>query len=725
MSDLLSLCLVALLVAPAAAVDWHLCGPGGGGWIQSVAYSPHDPDVLYVGCDVGGFYRSDDRGQTWTIHNRGLRDFWVEQIVSHPTDPDVLWVGTLSGLHRSDDGGRTWRLCRDGFPPTERYRYSAPIACLVVDPASPDTLYAGIGNPRNRKDGHGAIYRSDDGGRTWRLITPPGALPADAIVISLLLRPNGGLLISTQHGLFESRDGGATWQPRNEGLGRAATRYLAASPAAPNVLYCTVDATPGQEPWDGGVYRSDDGGASWTLCIEGLPTRVRAGSGERNLTCQYDHLVVDPRDPDTVYVGGDAWVNATVYKSTDGGRHWSDAIRRPRDGQPGNIDLGYITFWGPTPKCLAIHPTDPGRLFFGTSGMVYETRDAGASWAQLYTHDLGGGAWTGAGLEVTCLWSLVPHPARPGSWFLGYMDIGLWQTFDEGRSLTRCMAGVAPEHGNAGMAFAFDPDDPDHVWGGFGQWHSNRGGLYESRDGGRNWSRILGPPEGQPRDILVDAASPPDNRRLWVCVREHGVLEGRLGDGAWRSLNDGLPHEDVVHLALRGGDRPALVALLQCTREEPGGVWERPLDAERWSRLDGEPFVADAKAIAIAPTDSQRVYVACRERRIAGKTWPGGAFASQDGGRTWSRIYDDHFINALAVSPVDPDVVVIGGTDHPFHDEPLGCGVHLSRDGGRSWTDITGDVTMPNVSVLVFDPHDPERLIVGTAGNSFAWRRLP
>ena len=75
------------------AVEWKNVGPGGGGWIQSMLTSRHGDDTFYVGCDVGGFYRSDDGGKSYAIHNAGFEDYFIESLAEHPADPKVLYAG--------------------------------------------------------------------------------------------------------------------------------------------------------------------------------------------------------------------------------------------------------------------------------------------------------------------------------------------------------------------------------------------------------------------------------------------------------------------------------------------------------------------------------------------------------------------------------------------------------------------------------------------------------
>ncbi len=707
---------LALGVLLVAAGPWTMCGPGGGGWIQSLAYSPVRPETLYLGCDVGGFYRSDDGGRTWSIHNTGLRDRWVEAIVPHPTEPKVLYLATLSGVHRSDDGGDTWTWLRDGFPPAARYAYSAPIGALLLDPKHPETLYAGIGNPRRRSGGAGAVFRTDDGGTHWVLANQPGSLPDKAYVCDLLLRPDGSLLATTQFGLYHSADRGATWTPWGAELKDRPTRRLACAPSRPEVLYCTVDSTPGQLPWDGGVWRSDDGGASWTRKIKGLPSNLRQGEATRQLTSQYDCLAVDPSRPETVYVGGNAWVNANLYRSDDGGESWRPLMRRREDGQPGfvNVEAGHLNYWGPAVECLAMSPLDPKRLMLGTSGAVNETLDGGETFVQRYTDDAGDGRWSSRGLEVTCIWTLACHPTRAGEWLLGYMDIGCWRTTDSGASMARCMTGVSRDHANCGTAFAWDPTEPDTVWAGFGQWGSNRGGLYLSRDAGRTWTVVPGLPDARVQSLLWQGG------RLWVAMVGQGLYHGDPRTGTWQAANEGLPQQQVIDLALTPSGP---LALVDGSDNQPGGLWRRR-DAA-WERMDREPFVGSAKELAVAPTRPERLALALRDRRIAGKTYAGGCYLSDDSGATWRRVFEDPFIQTVTFAPDDPETLVIGGTDHPYHDEALGRGVYLSRDGGKTWSDLNEGLTVTNIKIVRFDPCDPHRLLVGTGGNSLFHRMLP
>jgi hypothetical protein len=87
-------------------ISWSSIGPGGGGWLPSMAFAP--PNTLFVGCDVGGAYRSKDGGETFEIINDGLQNYVVQAIAVHRQDPSIVYLGTGGGLYRSKDGGDHW-----------------------------------------------------------------------------------------------------------------------------------------------------------------------------------------------------------------------------------------------------------------------------------------------------------------------------------------------------------------------------------------------------------------------------------------------------------------------------------------------------------------------------------------------------------------------------------------------------------------------------------------
>lgn len=719
--------LIAVTAVCAADITWRNVGPGGGGWIQAIAFDPRDPDTIYLGCDVGGFYLSRDAGRSWAISNEGINDLFVEAIAPHPLDPDVILIGMEGGIFRSTDGGETWEWKREGFPEPRRWSFSAPIGALCFDPTRPDVLYAGIGRPRWGRDGAGHIYKSEDCGETWALVTPEGALDAEAIVCDLEVSPDGAyVLAATDKGLYRSDDEGATWQPSSEGLGHLDVRELAIAPSNPAIVYCTLRTTArDDEPWDGGVWRSDDGGRTWARRSEGLATRVGRRDQHPAMTSNYKEIVVDPRDEDTVYVGDWAWVSAGVYKTTDGGRSWERVTDHHTERK--NMDYGWITQWGPSVRCLAISPSDPDRLVFGTSGHVFLTQDGGATWQQRYCRQFEDGRFTGTGLEVTCFHDVVfdPHDARRV--YFCYYDIGLLISDDLGGTFRRSHVGM--KHANNCFTVLVDPDDPRKLWAGTGEWSRNVGDVCRSEDRGETWT-VVGAPEtglpvGQTRSLVLDPESPPGRRTLFVTVSGHGIFKSEDDGLSWGAINDGLPEEAArqpCRLVMNPADGAHLRVALGGNPPSGSGVYETRDGGDTWTKLSGEAPFADLKHFTADPHDFDTLYVSQREKYDRSLDppvlFPGGLFKSADGGRTWRRIFDYHFTNGLAVSPADRNTLYVATTDHPFHDACRAEGVFKSTDGGETWRQEVEGLSHWNVSCIAVSPHDPSLLIIGTGGNS-------
>ena len=696
-------------------MDWRNAGPGGGGWIQSIRWSKHSPDRLFVGCDVGGFYVSGNAGRSYETRNRGLSHMFVETIAEHPANPDILLLGSPGGIFKTSDRGRTWHPIRRGLPPFAEYSHTVQISKFTFAPGNPDTVYAAVGQPRTLKGGCGQLWRSDDCGESWRQVVKSG-LPSDAALFDISIDPSDprNILVSSDCGVWLSGDCGATWKLSSYGLpSHLRTRRLARCAAQPRTVYVTLRQKGGEKPWSAGVWRSDDGGRTWRDVSGNLRKLSGKPGHDDNLCTWTDGIEVDHSNPDIVWTLGASWWYAGVFKSTDGGRTWSNAFS--------SAAPGWIDFWGHSGTCFSMSPTDSRRLAFGTPGAVFVTEDGGSTWHQRYSQDRTDGRLAGTGMEVTCLHTIVPSRHAAGRVYLGYFDIGLLVTEDGGRTFTRAMSGVPKNLSNSCFALAEAPDDPQTLWAAFGSWGGKEPGcVARSDDGARTWQVCTNTASGwrgsRSADLIVTGRK--GAYRLMSAGRD-GLMISRDGGSTWNLADKDFPLAARVRRVARAGDM--LVAAVKGSVDKPDSIYGFSSVAG-WRRLFPEGMeIGDIRCVS---AQGRRILVTARSRWLAErrKMRPGGVWLSVDAGSTWKKVFSDRFCGAALVAHGE---LFVSLNDNPYHDRSTGGGVIRSRDDGASWSVLDGPALQNwNATALAVDPFDPRALWVGTGGNSVFIGRL-
>lgn len=350
---------------------WRSIGPFRGGRTKAVDGIAARPGVFYVGAVNGGVWTTNDYGRTWRPLFDEQPTGSIGAIAIAPSNPDIIYVGsgegmqrpdlsTGNGIYKSTDAGRTWTHLglRDG----------QQIPQIIVDPANPDRLFVAVlGHPYgpNRERG---IFRSTDGGRTFESVLftddNTGGVdlafdPADASTIyaALLESRQGpwenGVWTGPGSGLYKSTDGGTTWRPLTRGLPTFADGLgrigITVAPSLRTRLYAVVDARA-----QSGIYRSDDAGETWT----------RANADPRVVGRPADaaDIRVHPFNPDIVFVP-----SIVTWKSTDGGRTFA-GFR----GAPGGDDYQKIWI-NPIHPDVMILTSDQGAIVTANAGQTWSS----------------------------------------------------------------------------------------------------------------------------------------------------------------------------------------------------------------------------------------------------------------------------------------------------------------------------------------------------------------
>ena len=630
--------LLAFLCAPMPAQDrWTELGPAPittgpyTGRIAALAASKTNANLYYVGGADGGVWRTDNGGTTWTPVGDMLPVTAVGAMAIDPANDQILYVGTGEanyanhsrygvGLAKTLDGGATWSIWGvEAFAGRTFHR-------LLIDPADSNTLYAAIGHAggfplktagRNHPlvNGHLGVYKSTDAGESWTPLA--GGLPTDTVASDVAVTEDaagtviiyaavGDIFGTPQNGVYKSTDGGATFTKLGGGLpttnvGRIT---LAVAPSDSDRVYASV-VNPSSSTGGGssthGVFRSDDAGVSWSS--------IGPGNYQASYGWYLSTSIVHPTDPNTVFVGG-----LTCRRTQDGGSTWVSVT-------PPHVDL-HAFDWDAS-----------GRLLVGDDGGIHRTTDLGVTWTSLNN------------------------------------NLGLIQFY----------AGISIDPNFAGRVYGGTQDNGTNV-----------------RVSGTNWTRIFGGDGGY---TSLDSTG----TRLFIEYQGTGNLFRSISGGAFVKVSTGISGRNCFlppHEIFPTNSMLMIYGTEVVFQSVDGGNNWRPISPD----LAGG--VGAINGLAFAPSDQNTIYVG---------TNTGNIQVTQNGGLTWDLRLSGLFTwprnrHQFAVHPTDPQKAYLAvgafGTDQ----------IRYTTDAGATWTSLDGDLPdLPAHAVaLDFQDGDPPILYLGT-----------
>lgn len=643
-----------------SAIEWRNIGPFRGGRSAAVTGVSGRPNLFYFGSTGGGVWRTTDAGNTWENISDGYFGGSIGAVAVSEWDNNVIYVGggekTVRGnvsyghgMWKSEDAGKSWRQIG--------LKDSRHISRVRIHPKNPDLVYAAVMGDLYKSSEKRGIYKSNDGGKTWKRTLFANA---DAGAVDLVMDPNNPRIMyattwrirrtpySLESGgegsaMWKSTDGGETWEniTSNKGLPKGiwGISGITVSPANSDRLYAII------ENEDGGVFRSNDAGETWSKVNKDRSLRQRAW--------YYTRIYADPKEEDKVFV-----LNVDYHVSKDGGKTFSSYEAPHGD----HHDL-----W--------IAPEDNQRMIIGDDGGAQVSFDAGANWSTYHNQ------------PTAQFYRVTTDDHFP------YRIYGAQQDNSTVRILHRTDGGTIGESdweataGGESAHIAVDPKNNDIVYGG------SYGGFLTRVNHKTNEIRAINVWPDNPMGHGAEGMkyrfqwnfpvffSPHEPTKLYTASNHLHVStnEGQT----WEVISPDLTRADTTKLGPSGGP---------ITKDNTGVEYYATIFAAIES-----PFERD---LLWTGSDDGLVHV------------------SRDGGKNWKNVTPKNFpewlmINSLEADPFNKGGLYLAGTRYKLGDyQPY---LYKTTDYGKTWKKITTGIPADDFTrVLRADPYRKGLLYAGT-----------
>ncbi|MBP93904.1 MAG: hypothetical protein CMC55_07295, partial [Flavobacteriaceae bacterium] len=689
-------------------------GPAGmSGRVTSIDVVHSNPDIMFVGTASGGLWKSTSGGIKWDPIFDNEVTASIGAVAIQQSNPSIIWVGTGEGnprnslnggygIYKSLDGGKNWQSMG-----LEKTRH---IHRVIIDPTNPDVVYAAaIGSPWGEHPERG-VYKTLDGGKTWKQILFTNNKTGAADLIMDPTNPNKLIAAMWEHkrdpwffnsggegsGMHITFDGGDTWRKVTEddgfpsgNLGRIG---VAIAPNKPDIIYALVEAKKNA------LYKSEDGGFKWQ--------KINDKNDIGNRPFYYSEIYVDPQNENRVYS-----VFTYVNVSEDGGKNFKQLM--PAYGVDNGVHPDHHAWW--------MHPNDGSFMIDGNDGGLNITHDGGKTWRFI------------GNLPVAQFYHINVDNEFPYNVYGGMQDNGSWRgpayvwraqgirnsywqeiSFGDGFDVvpdkddsrfgwTMSQEGSVSRYDwETGNNYTVKPIHPDPNVKLRFNWNSainmdpfNNSTIYfgsqfvhKSTDKGETWTIISNDlttnnPEklkqNESGGLTMDATGAENH--CTILVIEPSPIEK---DMLWVSTDDGR-----VHVTKNGGETWTDVS--KNIKGLPAGSWIPQIKASNKNKGEALLIANDYRRFNYEPY----------------------AYRTTNYGKTWTRIVGSNDVESYTLSIIEdleePNLLFLGTDD----------GLYISIDAGNKWTKWTENFPTVSVKDLVIHPREHD-LVIGTFGRA-AW----
>ena len=643
------------------ALEYRLIGPFRGGRSAAVTGVPNQPNLFYFGSTGGGIWKTLDGGRTWDNISDGFFGGSIGAISVAKSDPNVIYVGggektvrgnvsSGYGIWKSVDAGKNW--VESGL------KNSRHVPRIAIDPTNYNIVYAGVlGNIYKPTPDRG-VYKSVDGGVTWRKTLFANE---HAGVVDLLIDPTNPRILYTStwrvqrtpYSLSSGGEGSALWKSTDSG---ETWKEISKNKGFPEdtlgIIGVTVSPLNNQRVWamvenkdKGGLYRSDDGGEKWVLVNSDRSLRQRAW--------YYTRVYADTKDVDVVYV-----MNVNYHKSTDGGKTFSSNNAPHGD----HHDL-----W--------IAPEDPNRMIIGDDGGAQTTYDGGETWSTYHNQ------------PTSQFYRVTTDNHFPYRIYAAQQDNSTVRISHRSDGWSISEDDWEETAGGESAHIAVDPKNDDIVYGG------SYGGFLSRVNHKTGTVRAI---NVWPDNPMGHGAEGMKYRFQW----NFPILFSRHNPDRLYTFSQN------VHVTENEGQSWKIISP-DLTRNDPEKL-----------KSSGGPITQDNTAVEYYCT----IFAANESPLKEGLLWVGSddglIHVTQNGGQTWENVTPKGMpewmmINSIEPSAFDEGTCYVAGTRYKLGDfKPY---LFRTTDYGKNWTNITNGIGAEHFTrVLREDPKQKGLLYAGT-----------